>query len=267
MADKEQKRSKRDKGVAIPAIPAEGTVSSGENDNMDMTADQPVSDQPVSDQPVSDQTDTIANPDDYKSLVAAAIRGRAVYDPLLDPLQHSPDQVELIRQGIADGHIFTSPAASMIRAKSNKATNQDEAQPFIAYLAKDALGAIILASGKEEPQTEAPEDGDDSRSEFDKQLGMVDYFNHGWYLKRYNNYVRDMLLDSIAGPEKEIAKRVKSLLEGKLAKTEAIARARVIKYRMIEGLPVPASDLTIFLEKHKLTTETLEAWRLEQAEE
>src|SRR5678815_625100 len=176
---------------------------------------------------------------------------RPVLDPLEDPLKlaHLKDTV---RQGIIDGHIRTTPAKSLIRAKSSP-TGKDEEQPFINYVPVDSEGCLILSGGKEQGQTQAPDEGDDTRTEEETRLGLVDYFAHGFYLKEFNNYYRDLLLDSIAGPEKEIAKAVKNMLAAKMARTEAGARNKVIEGRILLGHVVPAADMAAFLAKRNLT--------------
>jgi hypothetical protein len=244
MAETKKERQARLAAEAAAASANPGAKESNVNDN-------PSPDQ----EPKQDESNGTTTPGEQ----------RPVLDPLTDPLKlaHLADAV---RQGIADGHIRSVPAKSTIRAKSSP-TNKDEEQPFINYVPVDAEGCLILSGNKEQAQTQAPEDGDDTRTEEEKKLGLVDYFAHGFYLKEFNNYYRDLLLDSIAGPEKEIVKAVKNMLAAKMAKTEAGARNKVIAGRILLGHVVPATDMAAFLAKHNLTEDTLEAWRIANAEE
>jgi hypothetical protein len=164
---------------------------------------------------------------------------RPVIDPLTLPTLFSQKDADAIRQGIIDGHIFTTPKAVTIRKKSNPALKKDEVQPYIAYFAADLAGALILSGNKEQPALDAPEKGQkDERTEEDKRTGACDHFNYGFGLSLYQNPIRNILDDAIAGPEKAIANSVKHAMAGKMFDTEDEAREWVIARRVKQGLPV-----------------------------
>lgn len=182
------------------------------------------SDAPTSDAPTSEPGET-----------------RAVLDPITQRSWFSEETEAAIRAAIEAGDVFTVPAKVTIR-KQKSPTKRDEVQPFIAYFANTVAGAITLSGGKEEPSKDAPETGDDTRTPAEKQLGACDHFNYGFGLKSYQNPIRGMLEDLIAGPEKQIAKLVKQLVDGKMADNEVEAREMVIASRKKKGLPVPIGD-------------------------
>lgn len=131
-----------------------------------------------------------------------------------------------ILQGIVDGHIDHSIETVKITAKSSP-TNKDESQEFDALYALDAQGMAILCGGKIEPQTQAPTEGEDTRTEEQKRLGACDHFNYGRILSVRQN-VRSALETRLEGPEKSIEKTVKANLVSGMFETEAEAREFVI---------------------------------------
>lgn len=121
---------------------------------------------------------------------------------------------------------------------SEKASPNGKAaeQEYQRYSAQNGRGMAALCNGKLEPATSKPEEGDDTRTDVQKQAGACDYFNYGFDLEA-RAQARAKLMSSLEGPEKAILKAVKSLVDN-AGFSEAQARELVINQRKAANLPV-----------------------------
>lgn len=152
--------------------------------------------------------------------------------------------MEAIAKAIADGDVIAYPEAKIkIDAKTLKAQglvspdglDKDAFKSYTGYEAQNARGMVALV-GKIEPKKTKPAEGDDTRTDVEKESGACDYFNYGLDLE-LRAKVRAQLLSELEGPEKAITKGVKSLVEN-AGMSESEARELVIKQRKANNLPV-----------------------------
>ena len=139
--------------------------------------------------------------------------------------------------GILNKHIAHAIEEVVIKAKTSP-TKKDEARQFDAFYALDAEGMMILCNGKIEPATPAPAEGKDERTDEEKAYGACDHFNYGRLLN-VRQVERGRLEASIEGPEKQIAKLVKAMIDGNLADNEQEARDEVITRLKKKGQLAP----------------------------
>lgn len=142
-----------------------------------------------------------------------------------------------ILDGILAGHVAHAVEEVTIKAKTSP-TKKDESRKFDAFYALDAEGMMILCNGKIEPATPTPATGKDERSDAEKAYGACDHFNYGRLLN-VRQVERGRLEASIEGPEKQIAKLVKQMVDGGLHENEGEAREEVIARLKKKGQLAP----------------------------
>lgn len=133
---------------------------------------------------------------------------------------------DAILQAIQAGHVSHDVEKVTISAKTSP-TKKDESKEFDAFYALDAVGMSVLCGGKLVPQTAAPAEGKDTRTDEEKRLGACDHFNYGRILQ-VRQQVRAQLESEIEGPEKTIDKQVKALVAGGSFDSEQEAREFVV---------------------------------------
>ncbi len=142
---------------------------------------------------------------------------------------------DAVRQAITDGNV-KAEAGEVKISKDASPTKTEAKQPYVKLLALNARGMAALCSGKLEPQTAKPDEGEDARTDEQKAVGAADYFNYGFDLD-VRASVRAKLVSSLEGPEKAIAKAVKGLMDN-AGMSEADATAFVKAQRTKAGLAV-----------------------------
>lgn len=142
---------------------------------------------------------------------------------------------ELVKSAVDSGDIRVESGEVEISAKASP-DNQAHTRPYTRLVALTVAGMQALCGGKIEPATAKPEEGDDNRTDEEKANGVCDYFNYGFDLS-VRSRERSALAASLEGPEKAIAKAVKSLVDNAGFDAET-ARATVIAQRQKAGLPV-----------------------------
>lgn len=145
-----------------------------------------------------------------------------------------------VREGVANGDIVADDEAKVtIRAGSGSNKSKfAEVQPVIAYYAVTPLGCLILSKGKAEGMTPRGV-GKDERTEYQKQKGVIDHYNYGFDLD-LRRPVREKLDDSLAGPEKAIAKMAKVMVEGGYMDSLEEATLAIIARLRAKGEAIPA---------------------------
>lgn len=143
--------------------------------------------------------------------------------------------LEMIQAAIAEGSISAGEDTVKIAAKTSP-DGKDHVATYTRYTALNAKGMAALCNGKIAPSTAKPESGKDERTDADKAAGACDYFNYGFDLDARAT-VRAKLMGELEGPEKAIAKAVKSLVDG-AGYSEQDAREIVINGRKAKGLAV-----------------------------
>jgi len=132
-----------------------------------------------------------------------------------------------VLDGILGRHVAHAIEEVTIKAKTSP-TKKDEARQFDAFYALDAEGMLLLSGGKMEPATPPPAGNEkDTRTDAEKAYGACDHFNYGRLLN-VRQVERGRLEASIEGPEKQIAKLVKAMIDGGLSENESEAREEVI---------------------------------------
>lgn len=144
-------------------------------------------------------------------------------------------QKAAIETAITEGHIVAETDEVKIAAKSSP-TGKDETREYRKLVAVDIDGMIALCAGKVEAASAKPAEGDDNRTDEQKEAGVVDYFNYGYDLS-IRSTERSRLAATLEGPEKAIAKAVKSLMDN-AGMTEVDARELVVAQRTKAGLAV-----------------------------
>ena len=154
--------------------------------------------------------------------------------------------VEEIAQvkGFADGALAAAITAGDVTAVWGNVHISEKASPtgkaadkeYVSLGARTLKGMAFLCGGKVEPQTPKPEDGEDTRTEQQKEPGASDYFNYGFDLD-LRQPVRNTLMGTLEGPEKAVKAAVKGLLamglEGDALRT-AIKNSP--KFKDVEGI-------------------------------
>jgi len=116
-------------------------------------------------------------------------------------------------------------------------TKIDQFVNYEKLIALTAEGQKLLAGGKMEPATDAPESGKDERTAEQKAKGACDHFNYGFDLEVKRD-LRGKLAEMIEGPAKAIAKAAQVMLDNGMADTLDEAVAMVKASRAKKGLPV-----------------------------
>ena len=141
--------------------------------------------------------------------------------------------VNPLPQGIVDAivasHISHTVSSVKVGAKSSP-TKKEESASYDQLVAHNAQGMAALCGGKLDTATPAPEEGDDTRSKDDKRLGAADHFNYGYDLARRAK-CRSTLVTRLEGPDKAIAKAVRSLIDADMFDNEDDAREHVLARR------------------------------------
>lgn len=150
-------------------------------------------------------------------------------------MEYTNEQKAAIEAGITEGHITAVEDEVKIAAKSSP-SGKDEIRKYRKLSAVDIDGMVLLCGGKVEAAKARPDEGKDERTDFEKESGVVDYFNYGFDLS-VRSTERSRLAATLEGPEKAIAKAVKSLMDN-AGFGEEEARALVIAQRTKAGLAV-----------------------------
>lgn len=143
---------------------------------------------------------------------------------------------DLIQKAISDGHVISYEDEVKVNAK-NSPDGKDHVAKYTRYEAVNAKGMLALCNGKMAPKTPKPTDGEDKRTDQEKEPGAADFFNYGFDLD-VRAQARAKMLSGLESPEKAIAKVVKSLVDAGIY-TESEARDFVIEQRKAKGLSVP----------------------------
>lgn len=142
---------------------------------------------------------------------------------------------EMVQQAITDGNVRAEIGEVKI-SKDASPTKTEAKQGYVKLVALNARGMAALCNGKIEPQVAKPEEGEDKRTDTEKAVGAADYFNYGYDLD-VRATVRSKLVSSLEGPDKAIAKAVKSLMDN-AGMSESDAMEYVKAQRTKAGLAV-----------------------------
>lgn len=142
---------------------------------------------------------------------------------------------EAYQKGIAEGHIVATYEEVEISDKASP-TGKGVKREYIRCDALSAQGMSILNGGKIKPQTPKPAEGDDTRTEEEKQVGACDHHNYGRDLE-VRRKIRLEMMDGLEGPEKAVKKSVVGLRAMEHSDEEIVNMIKASpKFKGVEGL-------------------------------
>lgn len=115
----------------------------------------------------------------------------------------------LVEQAIQSGDLRKETDEITVSAKASP-NGKEAKRSYTKYVALSATGMAALCGGKFDPMTVKPEEGEDVRTDAQKEAGACDYFNYGYDLEARAS-ARQQLMSELEGPEKQIKKAVLNL--------------------------------------------------------
>lgn len=115
----------------------------------------------------------------------------------------------LVEQAIQNGDLRREQDDVTVSAKASP-NGKEAKRAYTKYVALTATGMAALCGGKFDPMTPKPEEGEDTRTDAQKEAGACDYFNYGYDLEARAT-ARQALMNELEGPEKQIKKAVVNL--------------------------------------------------------
>lgn len=115
---------------------------------------------------------------------------------------------------VADAVKASAIIASWAAVKVSKDASPNGKELSVKYVrldAQNARGMAAMNNGKIEPQTQAPSEGEDTRTEQDKLIGACDHHNYGYDLG-VRQSVRVWLVGEAKGPESAVKAAIKGFI-------------------------------------------------------
>ena len=115
----------------------------------------------------------------------------------------------MVEAAVKSGDVLKVNDEVTVTAKASP-NGKEAKRSYTKYIALTASGMAALCGGKFDPMTPKPDEGDDNRTDAQKEAGACDYFNYGYDLEARAT-ARQALMGELEGPEKQIKKSVISL--------------------------------------------------------
>lgn len=142
---------------------------------------------------------------------------------------------DAVKAAIEAGHVKPVDAVVEITDKASP-TGKGAKRSYTKLLAQDAQGMAAMCDGKINPATDKPAEGKDERTDAEKANGAADYFNYGYDLQ-VRQEIRQALMGTLEGPEKQIKKSFDGMLLAGYSKDEAAELVRNSpKFKGVDGL-------------------------------
>lgn len=142
---------------------------------------------------------------------------------------------DIVKAAIEAGHVKAEDAVVEITDKASP-TGKGAKMPYTRLYALDAQGMAAICDGKIEPATEKPTEGKDERTDAQKAAGAADYFNYGYDLN-VRAEIRQKLMGTLEGPEKQIKKAFDGMVLAGYSKEEAAELVKNSpKFKGVDGI-------------------------------
>lgn len=141
----------------------------------------------------------------------------------------------LVDAAVQNGDLLKVTDEVTVSAKASP-NSKEAKRAYTKYVALTASGMAALCGGKFDPMTPKPDEGEDTRTDAQKEAGACDYFNYGYDLEARAT-TRQALMNELEGPEKQIKKAVINL-RGMDYDDESV-RAYILgspKFKGVEGI-------------------------------